>query len=433
MNFFKACKRQCREITIRDLIGLLLFSIPATLHHLRHPHIPYSLRNLKRNVLLFIETESNRKLTPARKHSSPADQFAFAPASSVQFHWRLSGRFLVQLIISLSFMLRKYHAKPYFGLSQLSGSILRIFAASAEWVASLLRPHILKLVSEAPPAPPLFRDLPWNKEPWPATLTYYGERQRIKALRRWYANWSAFFAVPNEGRLEVPDHLCAAPGSNSAFWTPVIFQMLISHLLLHAGDGADLFTGPTQSPKLYRVAIYCADLLERTRTSNEVDKTMHLDPLILQSLNVTTRDVAAFLKILLMIFPGGVVGSIGGYIHLVQLVREGASDKELAMGIATLGDGRERIFISLLTMLRAIVEQTTTDADDTRRKLAEVFATLLLGDIIEALVVAYWQKMFQTENDGSQLRYVVYTEAQNVIETLLNRWEEIANCLRELY
>jgi hypothetical protein len=79
------------------------------------------------------------------------------------------------------------------------------------------------------------------------------------------------------------------------------------------------------------------------------------------------------------------------------------------------------------------VEQTTTDAEETTRKLAEVFGTVLLGDIIEALVVAYWQKMFQTENDGSQLRYVVYTEAQNVVETLLTRWEGIAKCLRELY
>ncbi|KAK9360998.1 hypothetical protein V1504DRAFT_125119 [Lipomyces starkeyi] len=433
MNLFKACKRQCHEITILDLIGWFLVLITATLHNLRCPHIRNSLRNLKRNILLFIETEANSKLTPARKHSSPADEFAFAPASSVHFDWRVSGRFLVKLIICLSFMLRKYHAKSFFGLSQLSGSILRIFAASAEWVASLLRPHILKLVSEAPTAPPLFRDLPWNKEPWPATLTYYGERQRIKALKRWYADWSAFFDVPHEGRLEVPDHLCTVPGSNSALWTPVTFQMLISHLLLHAGDGADLFTGPTQSPKLYRVATYCGDLLERTRTSNKMDKTTHLDPLILQSLNVTTRDVAAFLKMLLMIFPGGVVGSTGGYIHLVQLVRERASDKELAMGIATVGDGRERIFISLLTMLRAVVEQTTTDAEETTRKLAEVFGTVLLGDIIEALVVAYWQKMFQTENDGSQLRYVVYTEAQNVVETMLTRWEGIAKCLRELY
>ncbi|KAK9352611.1 hypothetical protein V1505DRAFT_378655 [Lipomyces doorenjongii] len=430
MNVFKASKRQYHGITFWELIVLLLLLITATLHHLRHPHILYSLRNLKRNILLFIETEANSKLAPARKHSSPADEFVFAPASSVRF---VPRRFLVKLIISFTFMLRKYHATPYFGLSQLSGSILRIFAASAEWAASLLRPHILKLVSEAPPAPPLFRDLPWNKEPWPATLTYYGERQRMKALNRWYANWSAFFAVPHEGRLEVPDHLCAVPGSTSALWTPVIFQMLISHLLLHAGDGADLFTGPTQSSKLYRIATYCGDLLERTRTSNEVDKTMHLDPLILQSLNVTTRDVAAFLKMLLMIFPGGAIGSTEGYIHLVQLVRERASDKELAMGIATLGDGRERIFISLLTMLRAVVEQTTTDSANTRRKLAEVFATVLLGDIIEALVVAYWQTMFQLENDGSQLRYVVYTEAQNVVETLLDRWEGIARCLRELY
>ncbi|KAJ8101094.1 hypothetical protein POJ06DRAFT_250434 [Lipomyces tetrasporus] len=433
MSLSKACKRHLQNITIVKLLRLLLlYPTIAILHHLRHPHIFCSLRNLKRNILFFIETEANNKLTPAKKHVSPADDFV--SGTSVHTDLIPSGAYLAKFIISFSFMLRKYHARSYVGLSRLSGSALRIFAASAEWAASLLRPHILKLVSQAPPAPPLFRDLPWNKEPWPATLTYYGERQRAKSLKRWYANWLSFFAVPHEGRLDVPHHLSTLPESNSALWTPLIVQTLISHLLLHAGDGASIFTGPSRSSTLHRLATYCGDLMERTQTSNEMDKTMHLDPLVLQSLNVTTNDVAEFLKTLLMIFPGGVFGSTRGYMHLTQLVRGRAGEKELAMGIATLGGGRERIFVSLLTMLRTVMEQSTTaDVVDTRHKLGEVFGTVLLGDIIEDLVIAYWQKMSHMENGGSRLRDVVYIEAQNTIETLLDKWVEIAKCLRELY
>ncbi|KAK9378278.1 uncharacterized protein V2V93DRAFT_376267, partial [Kockiozyma suomiensis] len=351
------------------------------------------------------------RLAPAHKSTSQSDTLLRGRSVNSNNTFQFSALLLLGYVA----------LKP---LSAIVADVTAIIKAVPVWLRDLVTADPLLMLLNPPPIPQNkgYKEtpLPWRgAEP----LTFRGAHQREIALQRWYADWSAFYTAENDGRLCFEDVVV---------WVPLIIQMLLAWLV-DCGCTADILLSPGEAMKCHRLALYCSHLLMQSAKSDVVDKTIALDPAALQSLDLTSHDVAAFLKMILMVLPGGVIGNTEAYLELCALTHHShVSARRIAVSIATLRDGRSALFIALFAAIHTLLSRSTISGD----KILSAMTPIILGETAETLADLYRSAVpafaldFARDIDVQEFALV---EAYHVFEVVLRNWNEIFACFQSLY
>ncbi|KAK9475353.1 uncharacterized protein V1510DRAFT_400526 [Dipodascopsis tothii] len=285
-----------------------------------------------------------------------------------------------------------------------------------------------------------FSRLSVEKRRRPAAAAEKDERPR----RRRIAPVPDSFLVVSEER-EAPIQFPAAVSPlQGPVWIPVVVQVIIMHLLEHAGDHVDLFARPVDRKRNHALSVYfTAKFLSdaRRRGGRRAGRTPgRIDVQFLRQNKITVFDVANFLTTVLQEHHGGLLGSTSTYFILAEAVakldalvslppdRRAVAHKRaldrLAVELAAIPNPQRNVVYALLTFLRmhcsALERQNqkpvrssaasvarsfdrlslygrrkadldAEQATKVTRDVAVLFAPVLLGDSVDALVESWRQ------------------------------------------
>ncbi|KAK7206999.1 hypothetical protein BZA70DRAFT_300482 [Myxozyma melibiosi] len=363
-----------------------------------------------------------RRLSPAKPITSQSDSLNPSPCPHPH-------RYIFTSLLAFTFLTLK---PPLLLLSDFL-SLFKPASPAQSWLLSVATPLPILILLHPHPSSLTFAQrtryssYASSLSPWCATAeltTFRARRQREIAYERWYADWAAFYSPEHEdARLSF--------GRAVGVWVPLIVQMLVKYLLECAED-VDVLLARGEAVKCHRLALYCSHLLE-TRSSSS--STPIIDPCALSSLNLSAEDVAAFLKLVLMEVPAGVVGSADGYFAIVDAVACNSSkkDKRIAVTIATLGNPHSNLFIAILSLLHHFLSlppssSSSSSSFTTSSDLLQTYAPILLGAAIDPISALYRAQISAFALDFNReldLQRFVEDHAASVFADVVGRWDAV--------